>query len=277
MKRKPRPKGLTKASIDYNNNKTKTNKKRIAKIIALDFINNEYMLNGEPINAHQLSEHYQISFTLLMESINKQLQEMGSFIDVNDLLGSHRSALGRIFLGAERDRALIMRQLQRLLAAQGDGYRPYVSAEVNNVLKLVLQSTRNFTDLTDRIIPKNPELVQILVAQNQGDNLSTQDAISLIRQELSQNAQLRTSSPENRQLSDGQKQLPLPSQNSIPFDPTIPEIHKLSQMPNVKANMADEGATINTKAKRIIEDPQQTPISHPDIPEPEWLSDYEDL
>ena len=261
MKRIPRPKGLTLTIQNYNKHKSDLHYKKAIDIIALNYINNEYLVEGQPMNTYQVAEHYQVSFKMLSNAINKHVQEMASYISQEDLVAAHRSILGRVFLGSEKDRALIHNQLQRLLAAQGDGYRPYISAEVNNALKLMLASTKNLIDLSDRIIPKNTEILNIMVNQGETENISVQDAIGLIRQEIQQ------ALPSN-----GNKALPEKSTLQ-----TIRTTHNLDEMPNVKANTGDEGANINSKASKLIEDPLSHSHIPSDIPEPEYLSDYEDL
>lgn len=285
MKRIPRPKGLTKLTKEYSLYKKETDYKKIINILAINYINNEYMVDQQPMNTYQLAEYYQVPFQTLIGAINKHIQEMSTYLNPEDLIGSHRSILSRILMGTERDRALIVRQLQRLLAAQGEGYRPYISAEVNNALKLLLASSKNLIDLSDRIIPKNPEVLNIMFNQNKTESLSVQDAISLIRQGFqhplpeAQNIIPASISPEHQTPNVGSTQKQL-NEAQTQFISNLTEVfqdNELDAMPNVKANKADLGASINTKAKKLIEDPHSLLNLQSEIPEPESLSDYEDL
>ena len=268
-KRIPRPKGLTQASYKYNKHKKQFYLKKLINIIALNYINSEYMVQGEPMNTYQVAEHYGIPFNMLTNAINKRVQEMASYICQEDLVSSHRSILGRVFLGSEKDRALIHNQLQRLLAAQGDTYRPYVSAEVNNALKLMLASTKNLIDLTDRIIPKNAEIMNIMINQNasQTEVLDTYKATQLIREEIG-----KALPPQDNKalLTEG------PSNPESIYQNLISE-HNLKEMPNVKANKADAGANIGVTVDRIIEDPSSVIPTPNEDSDAESLSDYEEL
>ena len=142
------------------------------------------------------------------------------------------------------DKAHVASQLHRLLAAQGESYRPFISGEVNNTLKLMLTSTQNMINLLDKVLPKNTEIITMLVDAKQASALSSYEATKLIRSEVMGHQNTKALPPG------------VPKDQFITDLAQIYEEHNLSEMPNVQANMADEAANINVTAKKIIEAPE---------------------
>jgi len=139
-----------------------------------------------------------------------------------------------------KDRSLIANQLQSLLAAQEGTYKPFVSNTVNDALKLMLQSTKNFIDLSDKVIPKNPEILTVILNGSKQESLSAHEAIQIIR---------------NQALGNGDMKALPESQAMTAFQDIKAEHLQSPDIPNVRANLTDEGANINVKAKKLIEDP----------------------
>ena len=78
-----------------------------------------------------------------------------------------------------------MEQLSQLKEAQGDGYRAFVSSEVNKTLKLALDSNKNLLDLYKTFFSTPTSTTNILIQGadqgNEQEYLSPDDALVLIQ------------------------------------------------------------------------------------------------
>lgn len=240
----PRPKNLTYNSINYNKTNDNQFYQEMVQSIINEYTTSNFTINKQPFSLQQISDHYNIPLDLLYAKLTKRLSESASFINQEDLLDAHKVMLNMVLGETIGDKAHVASQLHRLLAAQGESYRPFISGEVNNTLKLMLTSTQNMINLLDKVLPKNTEIITMLVDAKQASALSSYEATKLIRSEVMGHQNTKALPPG------------VPKDQFITDLAQIYEEHNLSEMPNVQANMADEAANINVTAKKIIEAPE---------------------
>lgn len=264
MKRIPRQKHLTNLAIQYNNSKDQTVYEHSVELIINEYINNDYRILGQPLSIDQISDLYNIPKQLLYTTFNDKLKEMSMLFGDSDLIQTHRSLLAKVFLDLVKDRSLIAQQLTLLTESQGDGYKPYISGSVNEAIKMMMGSTKNHIDFIDKVMPKNTEVMNLIINGSKPDSLTSHEAISLIRQEALS--------------AGGTKALPEHKDQNISNLPQIFKEHQIDKMPSVTANKADEASNINVTAKKLIEDPFSQVPSLSDSDNDDYsLSDYEEV
>jgi hypothetical protein len=263
MNRIPRPKNLTKHSIEYNKTNNDLSYNRMIELIINEYINNDYRIQNNPISLDQLSEHYNIPIELVYNKFNEKIKVMSGLFRDGDLLDTHRSLLAMVMANLVKDRGLIAKQLGILEASQDGTYKPYISGSVNDAIKMMMGSTKNQIDFIDKLMPKNSDIVNLIINGSKPDALTAHEAVELIRREALSHK--------------GNKALPAKDQN-ISNLPQIFKEHKLQEMPNVRANQADVGANVNVTAKKIIEDPMAQLLQSQPTEEGDYgLSDYEEV
>lgn len=261
----PRPKNTTLNSINYNKTNDNQFYQKLIELIVTEYINQDFRVNGKPISLNQLSDHYNIPLDLVNKCFIQRSKDISGFLSQGDLIATHERLLGMAFSGIAKDRSLVAQQLTLLLDSQGDTYKPFISGTVNEALKMMMGSTKNMIDFIDKVMPKNSEMVGLILNGNKPDSLTAKEAISLIRQEALG--------------SNSNKALPPKSETQMISNLSeIYQEHNLAEMPSVSANSSDEAANINVTAKKLIEDPtSQIPKSKPLSDNEYGLSDYEEV
>ena len=247
MNRIPRPKHITNLSLNYQKTKDPTIKKQLLQTLLSQYVTNGFQINGHPLSLQDLSFKYNVPIQDIYKEIQDISKTVTGFIKTDDLLSAHEGLLAMTLESVIRDKGLVASQLQRLLQSQGDTYKPFISAEVNQALKTTLSATKNMIDLTNSFIPKNTEIVNLIADKKKDNQLTVDEALETIRQ-------------ESKKAMEGSQQGSLPPKPGLKALPPkdlkqIFEDHNLAEMPEVRANPSDEQENmINVKAARIIED-----------------------
>lgn len=243
----PRPRNMTYNSINYNKTNDNQFYQEMIQTIINEYTTSNFTLNKQPYSLQQISDHYNIPLDLLYTKLTKRLSDTQGFINQEDLLDAHRVILNMVISETIGDKAHVASQLHRLLAAQGESYRPFISGEVNNTLKLMLTSTSNLINVLDKVLPKNTEIIAMLVDAKQSAALSSYEATKLIRSEV-------LGHQDTKALPPG-----IPKDQFITDLAEVYQEHNLADMPNVRANQGDAAANINVKAKQILEANETAP------------------
>jgi len=139
----PRPLGTTVLAIEYQKLQTDEAKDRLINHIITYYALNGFRYQGQSYTLQEMSELLQTPLPNIMEAISNLGSNMGNLADPTQL---HETAKSIITMGLTfslQDRGLIQSQLETLLTSQGGTYRPFITAEVNKALKLMLESNKN--------------------------------------------------------------------------------------------------------------------------------------
>lgn len=191
-RRIPRPAGITYLTKRYNEeiNNIKL-KNKIRYQIHLTLINH-YLTNGFKIGTYNynLLEYRTLwgipdkdYHRITRELIQKQ-SGITDFSDVTQIQNSLREKLMGIFLEAYGDKHLINQQLHTLLASQGARYQPFISSEVNKILKTNLDATKNLADIARSMLPASGLTINNNLTQTNTENqLTITRAIEIMEDE----------------------------------------------------------------------------------------------
>ncbi len=259
----PRPKHLTNLSINYRQTNDEQIKKQLIQTLLSQYTSNGFQINGYPLSLQELSFQYNLDIDVLYKEITNISKAMTGFINTSDLLASHEGLLAICLENGIRDKGLAAAQLNRMLASQGDTYKPFISSTVNQALDLNLKASKNLVDLAQAFIPKNAEIVAQIRDAGSEQSLTVTEATKYIRSQA--------------QIEEGSTapQLTEHAQPKEDHKKALFHQHNLAQMPDVRANPAKEEANmVNVKAKKLIEgnEVQDADQSFIDNVEDEWES-----
>lgn len=237
----PRPKYITNIAINYRETKDKTLLKQLLQTLLSQYVTNGFQINGHPLSLQDISFMYNVPIQEIYSEIKAISQTVTGFIQTDNLLEAHEGLLAMTLEQAIRDKGLISTQLSLLLDSQGATYKPFISGEVNQALKTTLSATKNLIDLTNAMIPKSTELLNIISDKQKGTQLTVDEATELIRQQTNQDGERAKKLPEHTLSS-------------------LFETHSLQDMPDVRANPSEEAKNmVNVKAKKLIESRESQP------------------
>ena len=222
IKRIPRYLGLTLLSQTYNNINTEENLYNLQRHIVIQYINNNYTYNHKPMNINQLSQITKIDMGIINKVIIEQGQIQYKNLSIEDQDEFCRAQIFSLFSEALSDRSTALQHQNILLAAQGQNYVPFVSAEVTKALKVTQDSNAMMLNVLSKLMgPNGGGLTinnNISQSQNQAQGLTVNDAVALIRSQ-----------------SESQASVPLLE------DPQAKEAlyieYGISDMPEVNANL----------------------------------------
>lgn len=155
--RVPRTRGLTEASIRYrhSNNKEEQQARQedLYRLLLDRYIADGFRLNGEPVDIHYLSELTGLSLSTIMRAITKNHQRLANLMTEEDTLDTSRALLAAIIGNSWADRGRIMGQVELLERAQAGQYVPFVSATLNQALKLLLETNKPILEVAKLLRP----------------------------------------------------------------------------------------------------------------------------
>lgn len=173
--RLPRPKGLTMMAQHYHQAQdpttTQKHKKTIINHIIRLYILQGYTLNGKGLNMYELGYYLGVTPKRLTKYMAKQTQELSGITGTGDGLKDTLGLISTLLVqNSLQTRALVTGQVHRLLNAQGDGYKPFISAEVNKALNLMIGTDKSLSDVL-KTLAGPQTLVQINQTHIEGDNV----------------------------------------------------------------------------------------------------------
>jgi len=198
-----RPKGITyqikNLKTINNQEEFKKERERIINRIINEYINDGFRLNNKPTNLNQLSEYIGESLIQCMKRMNR----LGEHLLGNDKNNGFRVLLANTINHLTTTKALVLGQFNTLNASQSDGYVPFISSAVNEVLRGLVSTDSNFISLLKVMAPaQHPSVPSTIINNNP------------IGQALTNNNLLNVN--EAIKLIDKQREVPLlESQNKI--------------------------------------------------------------
>lgn len=215
--RTPRPMGTTELARALHLSTQKTeeyeqNKMNLYKHIIRHYINTNFMYCHKNISIETFSHYIQVEPTLIHNMIIEigQLQwKMHRDSDKEDLFG------GLIFYalnGALSDRSSALQHASILLSAQGQTYKPFISAEVTRALKLNQEANAQVLNVLSKFVGTQGPVININNQQNNHNvnapTLTVEEALILINQQGSMPLLEDVSAKENLYLEYGLSDMP---------------------------------------------------------------------
>jgi len=169
--RKPRPRGATFLSLKYQDTGNEEDKEMLLRHLISIYTTSGFRWNDIPTSIPQLSEILQIPQHVIMGHVSNVGSDMAGLADPQNLKNTLQTIATLATTFSLEDRGLIMQQLSLLQESQQGTYKPFITAEVNKVLKLALDSNKNITDLLKTFTSSSNSTTNILnVYQEQNDN-----------------------------------------------------------------------------------------------------------
>jgi len=251
MQRIPRPKGTTMLALEYQKLNTDEALDLLIQHIVTYYAINGFRYQGKSVSIPDLAQKLNLPQNKVTNAISNIGTSMGNLADPEALNETAKTLLTLSTSFSLSDRGLIQSQLETLLASQAGTYKPFISSEVNKVLKLMLESNKSIQELYKAFFNTNSSTVNILNIHNKDneqDYLTPQKALDLISD--SQPALQSPPADTNKPVSSSQSS----------FSDRAKELwirHSIGDNPSVR-----EGRS-GTEALRALEpsDDTHTPIS----------------
>lgn len=182
----PRPLGLTNMIRAYHLDPTEENKQAINEAVVKSYINNGFTWNYRKRSVDELSILTGIPVPTLLMNITRVTRTLASLAKPEQLQNTIQSLMGLIIQNGMDDRGEVEEQLQKLKAAQGDSYAPFISKEVNGALKLRMDSNKQLMDILGLLKPQQGTLIQInnnpetKPEIEEGEAITTEKAVLMI-------------------------------------------------------------------------------------------------
>lgn len=186
MLRQPRPQGTTYLSIKYQEHQSDHNRQMVYRHLVSIYTLNGFRWNGKPTSIAQLSFILRIPTQEIMGHVSNFGTNMGNLATTENIESTLKSIITLSTSWAIQDRGLIAQQVDQLLKSQDGKYKPFITAEVNKSLKLILESNKNLMDTYKTFFTSTNTTTNILNVQakanqdNDQDYLSPDDALILI-------------------------------------------------------------------------------------------------
>ena len=215
--RTPRPMGTTELarhlqSSTQNTEHYNEQRNNLYEHVIRHYINTNFMYCNKSINIETFSHYIQVEPTLIHNMIIHigQLQyKLHKDKDKEDLFG------GLIFYalnGALSDRSSALQHASILLNAQGQTYKPFISAEVTRALKLNQEANAQVLNVLSKFVGTQGPIININNKQNNVNHnaptLTVEDALILINKQGSVPLLEDTNAKEDLFLEYGLSDMP---------------------------------------------------------------------
>lgn len=220
MQRHPRPQGATLLSTKYRETGEELDREALYRHLVTIYTTSGFRWNGIPTSIPDLSVILQIPQHEIMTFVSQAGAHMGNLADPKNIKNTLQTIITLSTSFALEDRGLIMQQLETLLSSQNGKYRPFITGEVNKVLKLVLDSNKNLADIYKTFTSSTPttNILNIFGETGQSDNgedyLTTDDAVRMLND------------PNNKSLLQQNKDIqdvePLSNTENANHEPSLP-------------------------------------------------------
>ena len=197
MERKPRPQGSTYLSQRYQESGTNEDKETLIKHLITIYTLHGFSWNNKPCSIHELAQILKIPPQVIMAQISNLGQNIGSLASPENIKNTLQSIITLSTTWAIQDRGTVNHQLSNLLQSQKGTYKPFITAEVNKTLKLMLESNKNLMDSYKTFFTQPNNITNILniIKPEDKDYLSPDEALKMIEQENKR--QVGDTMPEN--------------------------------------------------------------------------------
>ena len=187
VKREPRPKGTTLLAIEYNKLNSDESKQRLIDHVITTYALQGFRYMGQSYSIPALAQKLNIDQKTIMETISNIGTNMGSLANPESLQETLKTIATLSTSFSLSDRGLIQSQLENLLRSQGPNYKPFITAEVNKVLKLMLESNKNLMELYKTFFTTNNTTTNILNlntnSKEQEDYLTPDKALQILTEQ----------------------------------------------------------------------------------------------
>jgi len=195
----PRPIGTTYMAMSYQKDPTPDAKSQLIKHIINSYITQGFRLNGTSYNLTQISILLNIPLETTLEVFSDVSHSLGALLSPEKIEDTLRTAMTMSLTWSLQDKGRLEKQVELLLKSQGDGYKPFITSEVNKALKSNLDANKNIMDFFKTLTTANTTVVQIFNGskKEQGDTLNTLQALKLIQDQASLPAPQKTNILDN--------------------------------------------------------------------------------
>ena len=174
VKRLPRPKGTTEIGHLYI--KGGASIEQLEDNIVGHYIRTGFMYNGKGMSIEAFCNYLQIDSDKVFLSITDKGKDMYNMVDPKEQGEVLRALLGAALSGALSDRSSALQQLSILQSAQGHGYKPFISGEVNKALKLTMESTQGILAIARSLA--GTQGLSVIVNNNNGDQVQNNNYLT---------------------------------------------------------------------------------------------------
>lgn len=185
MYRIPRPQGATYLSKKYQESTLEEDKQALIRHLITFYTLQGFTWNGKPTSIPALAQILKLEPRIIMGHISEIGTNLGSLSDPKNIKNTLKSIIAISTTWAIQDRGQISQQLNLLLASQGSTYRPFVTSEVNQILKTLLSSNKNIIDAFKTFFTSTNYTTNILNVINpkeeQNESLTPDQALEIIK------------------------------------------------------------------------------------------------
>jgi len=166
-KRLPRPEGSTEIGHTYN--KGGIERDKVEDNLIGHYVRTGFMYNGISMSIEAFCNYTKIESDRVFQAITMKGKDVYNMVDPNEQGEVLKALLGAALSGALSDRSAALRQLSILQSAQGNGYKAFISGEVNKALKLTQDSTSGILAIAKSL--GGSQGLNVIVNNNNGDQV----------------------------------------------------------------------------------------------------------
>lgn len=175
MNRIPRPKGLTELNRQVQlGNKSKQD---FINLILNHYFQNQNHLNNEAVTIEQLSEYTKTSKILITKKYLALAKQVSSWLKPERLESLISQAKFSALKFALEDRLQAQSQVVQLQAAQGAGYRAFITSEVTKAMSLSVASTQSFLNVVKSLEPPQKASNRYPKSDTKSDAISSNPSV----------------------------------------------------------------------------------------------------
>ena len=185
MHRQPRPQGATFLSLKYQYSGTKEDQQALINHLVNLYTIDGFRWNGKPISIPNLSAILKVPQHEIMDQVSRTGTQMGSLASPENIKNTIETIVTIGTTNALQDRGFIFQQLNQLLQSQDGKYKPFITAEVNKTLKLLLESNKKILETYKTFFTSTNNTTNILniiadSKDNEKDYITPDKALELI-------------------------------------------------------------------------------------------------
>jgi hypothetical protein len=149
IKRTPRPFGTTLLNQTQN-------KEIIIQHTIRIYTQNQYKLNNTTYTFQQVAQYLNIGIQQVMAEVMKiNMKAMENLVDGDRQQEAYQSMIGMAIFETLGDRQKLLQQLELVSQSQGKAYKPFVTAEYNNLLSTLIRSQGGLFEVAKLLKPGN--------------------------------------------------------------------------------------------------------------------------
>lgn len=199
----PRARGITFLGAKYNHTKDEADYKALVKYAVNNYSLSGFSYLGKPMAMHDFSLMLNIPKSEITCVMTDQADNIGFLTKENskDMLSMIASLSMEWSM---QDRARIQAQFDRLNKAQGEGYAPFISAEVNKTLKLMMEANQQIGQTFRNFFTAQNNTTNILniigepEEKNDQEFLGVHQALQMLDEAGKNNPKALSTNPEDR-------------------------------------------------------------------------------